>query len=226
VSEEGLEKSLSLLYYSRMRFIVQLLPLLTSSSIAGGGRVVSVFGGRDQNFIQDDLSLRKPQNFSFATLGSHTAVMTTFFFERLAAAHPGKLSLSHYFPGVVLTPAYTTESVPAWFRALFGILKPLVSVMAVSPPDCGQRILFHTSARFPARETPGAQAAATMQKVHLATSSDGVIGGGAYRTNWNGETSSLGKVYEILDQKQVREQVWEHTMRAFEQISAGEKFSG
>lgn len=75
---EGLEKSLSLLYYSRMRFITQLLPLLLASPLPG--RVVSVFGpGRDTKLILDALFLRRPKNFNFTTLGSHAAYMTAFF---------------------------------------------------------------------------------------------------------------------------------------------------
>jgi hypothetical protein len=103
---------LSLLYYSRTRFITLLLPLLLASPLSG--RVVSVFGpGRDTKLVLDDLSLRNPHNFGFGNLGSHAAYMTTFFFEKLAASHLGKLSLSHYFPMLVMTPAFKSDGVPA-----------------------------------------------------------------------------------------------------------------
>jgi hypothetical protein len=104
-----------------MRFVTQLLPLLVASNLPG--RVVSVFGpGRDNTLLLDDLSLRNPDNFGFGTLGSHAAYMTTFFFERMAASHAGKLALSHYFPKVVITPAYKDAGIPTWFKGLYAVV--------------------------------------------------------------------------------------------------------
>src|ERR1700716_2952265 len=121
-----------------MRVVTQLLPLLLASPL--GGRVVSVYGpGRDTKLILDDLSLRKPQNFGFINLGSHAAFMTTFFFEKLAASHPGKLSLSHYFPNLVMTPAFKSEGVPSWFKGVFAVVGPLFRLLSVSPKECSDR---------------------------------------------------------------------------------------
>lgn len=223
-TREGLEKSLSLLYYSRMRFITQLLPLLLASPLSG--RVVSVFGpGRDTKLVLDDLSLRKPQNFGFGNLGSHAAYMTTLFFEKLAASHPGKLSLSHYFPMLVMTPAFKSDGVPNWFKYIFAVMSPLFRLLSVSPKECGDRVLFHTSPRFPARPS-NAEAKSPAENGKVALSSDGIIGGGAYRTNWNGEVVPLGKGYKQIRKDEVSEKVWNHTMKAFQEISAGGYFSG
>ena len=44
---------MSLLYYSRMRFVTRLLPLTLASSLATGAHIVSVFGpGRDDRIFQ------------------------------------------------------------------------------------------------------------------------------------------------------------------------------
>jgi len=217
---------LSLLYYSRMRFINQLLPLLLASPLSG--RVVSVFGpGRDTKLVLDDLSLRNPQNFGFGNLGSHAAYMTTFFFEKLAASHPGKLSLSHYFPMLVMTPAFKGDGVPAWFKGLFAVTNPLLRLLSVSPKECGERVLFHTSPRFPARSLDAeAKSPAKLENIKVALSSDGILGGGAYRTNWNGEVVPLGKGYKQICKDEVSTKVWDHTMKAFQEISAIGYFSG
>ncbi|KAK9427027.1 putative oxidoreductase ENV9 [Lipomyces doorenjongii] len=225
-TSEGLEMSLSLLYYSRMRFVTQLLPLLLASPLPG--RVVSVFfPGRDTKLILDDLSLRSPQNFGFGNLGSHAAYMTTFFFEILAASHPGKLSLSHYLPWLVMTPAFKGDGVPTWFKRVFAITSPLFRLLSISPKECGARVLFHTSSRFPARSSGAeSKSPAKLENVKVALSSDGILGGGAYRTNWNGEVVPLGKGYKQIRKGEVSKKVWDHTMKAFQEISAGSYFSG
>ncbi|KAK9235145.1 putative oxidoreductase ENV9 [Lipomyces kononenkoae] len=225
-TSEGLDKSLSLLYYSRMRFVTQLLPLLLASPLSG--RVVSVFGpGRDTKLVLDDLSLRKQENFGFGNLGSHAAFMTTFFFEKLAASHPGKLSLSHYFPMLVITPAFKGNGVPTWFKRVFVVVGPLFRLLSISPKECGDRVLFHTAPRFPARSSDAeAKSPAKFENVKVALSSDGTLGGGAYRTNWNGEVVPLGKGYKQIHKDAVSKTVWDHTMRVFQDISAGGYFSG
>ncbi|KAK9365293.1 hypothetical protein V1509DRAFT_633511 [Lipomyces kononenkoae] len=224
-TSEGLEMSLCLLYYSRMRFVHQLLPLLSASPISG--RVVSVFGpGRDTKLILDDLSLSKPQNFNFTTLGSHTAYMTTFFFEKMAANNLGKLSMSHYFPRLVITPAFKGRGVPGWFKVIFRVLGPLFRLISVSAKESGERVVFHTSPRFPARSSKGVAKSSPQENVSIASSSDGILGGGAYRTNWNGDVTPLTKQYEHINKDEVREMVWEHTMKVFEDITAAGYFSG
>jgi len=225
-TSEGMDTSLSLLYYSRMRFITQLLPLLVASRLPA--RVVSVFGpGRDTKLIADDLPLCKPQNFNFTNLGSHAAYMTTFFFEKMAVSHPGKLSLSHYFPMLVITPAFKGGGVPSWFKAVFAIVGPLAKLLSVKPKECGDRVLFHTSPRFPARSSDAeVKPPAKLDDLKVAVSSDGVLGGGAYRVNWDGEEVPLGKGYKNLRKDELSTKVWDHTMKVFQDISADGYFSG
>lgn len=226
MTSEGLVLSLSLLFYSRMRFVTQLLPLLTASSLPG--RVVSIFGpGRDTKLILDDLSLSKPQNFNFTTLGSHAAYMTTFFFERIAAGNPGKISLSHYFPMLVITPAFKGDGVPGWFKGVYTVLNPLFKALSVNPRECGDRVLFHTSPRFPARPLSGEMhSLSRIGNITIAMSSDGIRGGGAYRVNWNGEEVPLGKGYKNIRKEEVRTKIWDHTMAVFQAISNDGHFSG
>jgi hypothetical protein len=224
---EGLDTFMSLVYYSRMRFITKLLPLLLASSLPA--RAVSVYGpGRDTNWIPDDLSLRSPKNYSFWNAGCHVAYFTTFFMEYLAAQHPGKLALTHYFPGLILSDGFADPTHPLWFRALFKYGGPLIKMMPMSlaPEECGARTLFNVSPRFPPRTLDGKAAdLVNAGPIGVAESSDGIVGGGAYRVNYNDEQVPTPKQY-----KKMREDGWldkcvEHTLKAFEVIGAGGVFT-
>lgn len=210
-----------------MRFVVKLLPLLLNSSLPA--RVVSVYGpGRDANFVPDDLSLRSPKNYGFGNAGSHAAYLTTFFMEHLAAQHPGKLALVHYFPGLVLTEAFDDPTFPWWFRAIFKYCGWFIRLMpmSLSGEENGARTLFNVSPRFPPRAVDGNGVdVKSAGPIGVAESSDGVIGGGAYRSNYNNEQVAIGKQY-----KQMREDGWsdkcvKHTLRAWEVIEAGGVFT-
>lgn len=257
---------MSLLYYSRMRIITKLLPLLLAS--AQPAHVISVYGpGRDSTLVQDDLSLRSPKNYSFSNAGSHAAYLTTFFMEYLAAQHPGKLALAHYFPGLVLSDVFQDPTFPFWFRTIFKYGGPLIrlSPMTLDGKVSGTRTLFNASPRFPPRAADATDLKATntsgdtetsngfvmqlLRKIPLLTflldslvsgqraqksggsigvaeSSDGIVGGGAYRVNYNNEQVATGKQY-----KKLREEGWEdkcvkHTFRAWEAIEATGVFTG
>lgn len=224
-TKEGLDSLMSLLFYSRARFITQLLPLLLESSLPA--HVVSVFGpGRDVKIIPDDLSLRNPNNYSFMTMGSHAAYMMTFFLEKMATQHPGRLSLTHYFPGLVMTDSFTNGKIPIkWVTWTFRIFGPLIRLFTVPQMESGERVIFHASPRFPPRTADGEPAPKAATNLEIAMSSDSVVGGGAYRTNWNGEIIPLGKAYSQLLKTDLREQCLEHTMKAFEDIEAGRVFT-
>jgi hypothetical protein len=88
-------------------------------------------------------------------------------------------------------------------------------------------VLFHTSPRFPARSSDAeAKSPAKLENVKVALSSDGILGGGTYRTNWNGEVVPLGKGYKQIRKDEISKRVWDHTMKTFQEISAGGYFSG
>lgn len=218
---------MSLLYYSRMRFIMQLLPLLLASSLPA--HVVSVFGpGRDTKLYPDDLSLRDPRHYSFINSGSHVAYMTTFYMEKLATSHPDRLSLTHYYPSLVLTNGFKDERLPKWFRLGWRYaVAPIIQPFTVPQVECGERVIFLASSRYPARPSKSTGGIPKSEgDVEIAISSDGVVGGGAYRGNWNGKAVPLGKAYEKLREEGLSERVWSHTMEAFKEIEAGKVFTG
>lgn len=214
---------MSLLYYSRMRFITQLIPLLTESSLPG--HVVSVFGPqRDEKLFLDDISLRNPKNYGFGSMGSHASYLKTFYFEYLAAKYPSKLSLIHYFPGLVATDAFNGESVPMFIKLTWKLMTPLQKLFTVPKAECGERILFLASKRFPARNscnTAREQRLQSLAGIEVAVASDGVVGGGAYRVDWDGGIIPIKKNYEKLRADGWGEKFVAHTNKVFADIEAG-----
>lgn len=210
-----------------MRFTTQLLPLLLSSPLPA--HVVSVYGpGRDANFIPSDLSLRSAENYTFNNSCSHVVYLKTFFMEHLATQHPGKLSLIHYFPGLILSPQFQDPEFPAWFRAVFKYGGPLIKLapMALDAKECGARTLFNVSPRFPPLAVNGKPAAATSAgKIGVAESSDGVLGGGAYRVNYNNEKVATPKQYQKMREDGWLQKSVDHTLKAFKDIEEGRVFT-
>jgi len=212
----------SLLYYSRMRFITQLIPLLTESPLPG--HVVSVFGPqRDEKLFLDDISLRNPKNYGFGSMGSHASYLKTFYFEYLAAKYPGKLSLIHYYPGLVATDAFTGKSVPIFIKLTWKLMTPLQKLFTVPKAECGERILFLASKRFPARDSTISEKGTG--GLEVATASDGVVGGGAYRVDWDGGIIPIKKNYEKLRADRWGDKFVAHTNKVFADVEAGRVFT-
>jgi hypothetical protein len=211
---------MSLMYYSRMRMIVKLLPLLLKSSLPA--KVVSVYAaGMEAKLFPEDLSLRDPKHYSYAQARSHMVYMHTLFLETLAEQNPGKLSLVHIFPGLVLGPGFQNPELPAWFRTLFHwVLIPLFGrLLTVKPEDCGDRMLSLTSSHYPPRPSDNFKS-----QEGVAIGTDGKPGSGAYSLSYNGENNLNAKAYEKFNKNEMRKTVWEHTMRAFQVVEVGGVF--
>ena len=222
--------TMSLLYYSRMRFILKLLPLLLASPLPA--HVVSVYAaGMEANLFPEDLSLRDPQHYTFSNQRSHVVWMTTFFMETLAEKYRGRLSLTHIYPSLVMTNAFDVDMVPRWFKIIWRFLvSPILRPLCVPPGECGERMLFLATPRFPARQTADKgtldkEPKSTVTNVDIAVGSDGKRGSGAYRANWNGETISEKQAYKEIREQGMAAKIWDHTMAAFDTIEAGGVFA-
>lgn len=222
---------MSLLYYSRMRFIIRLLPLLLASPLPA--HVISVYAaGKEGKLFPEDLSLRDPKHYSFSTTRSHVVYMTTFFMEALAEHHRGRLSLVHVYPSLVMTNAFDGERLPTWFKLVWPwLVAPVVRPFSLPPRECGERMLYLATPRFPAQQTieagitaKGDGTSAGKGDAGIAVGSDGNHGSGAYAVNWNGETIPIQKAYRKVRDEDLGGKVWKHTMRAFETIEAGDVF--
>ena len=154
VTEEGLEITSVLEYYSRQQFTLHLLPLLKASE---SGRVVSILSGGLERWIDaDDINLEKPGNFSAAKAQPQWGVMNTLFMDRLALENPD-VTFMHQWPGWVNTGNVKRSSVPgtwsSWF--LWLVIEPLLYFFSIKDEVAAQRNLFLcTSSHYGGRGAP------------------------------------------------------------------------
>ncbi|KAJ5725558.1 short-chain dehydrogenases/reductase [Penicillium malachiteum] len=133
-TDSGIDQNHMLRYYSRMRFIVNLLPALQASR---NSRVISILAaGKEIMIEEDNLDLEK---FSLSAGNGYPASMTSLAFEKLAAQNPS-ISFLHVFPGIMATPLMKT-SVGFLMGAVIGfLLKPIsISVRRVANGIPGYR---------------------------------------------------------------------------------------
>jgi NAD(P)-dependent dehydrogenase (short-subunit alcohol dehydrogenase family) len=203
---EGIDYLFALRYYSRMRFIQNLLPLLESS---GPSRVISVYGGGFEYSINNsDLDLK--HNFSLINAYKHSITMTSLSMEHLANTHP-TVSFIHAYPGLVGTNIYT-NSFPAPVSTFYNyVMWPFMWPFSVNLGESGQRHLFHlSSARYPAKRGIVSQGV-QLETGDVATGTNGEIGSGAYLVNWKGEVRPSKKILADYREQGIPELVWSHT---------------
>ncbi|KAN0071814.1 hypothetical protein V8E54_010410 [Elaphomyces granulatus] len=218
---EGLDKKFSLHYYSRLRFIYNLLPQLnaaaTSSTDANNdgrlSRVVSVLSpGREGRLLLDDLSLKS--NYSLANCAAHACTMNSLAVGELAASNP-ETSFIHAYPGVVKTNA-GREFGPLVRLAISSLMLSFWP-WVVPLPECGERHVYAaTSTAFPPKAAGGKEAE------KAAVGADGVKGSGAYLVHWDGSTCGNEKILSDCKSKGAAKKVWEHTLEVFEKICGQE----
>ncbi|KAI0123768.1 hypothetical protein BJ170DRAFT_94043 [Xylariales sp. AK1849] len=202
---EGLEIAQSLEYYSRMLFVVHLLPLLGE---AEAPKVVSVLaGGLEWATIDlDDLDLRKPGNFSIMKAQMQYGAMNTTTLEKLANDNPN-VTFMHSWPGWVNTGNVrrgldpNPNSIMAWFVWL--ILEPLIGLFSFNDEESAQRHLFQsTSAAFGGRGVPW--------KGKPGINSLGKPADGLFLVNYKCDCTPNAKVMPLLREKALVK-IWDHT---------------
>ncbi|KAL2257305.1 hypothetical protein VTK26DRAFT_347 [Humicola hyalothermophila] len=194
-TREGLDPSMTTGYYSRIRLVQQLLPLLNKAS---SPRVVSVLGGGLETALNEhDLDLRDPRNWTFWSSSMHSGTMGTLRLERIARANPS-LSIVHWFPGTVATPGLApgrtgsacrrpTRRVPTW--------------LASAAPS--------------SRQTTGMPSAGGLVPVPVGLSVVPRSGGGIFLVGPEGDGTDNERVLAGLRKRGVHEAVWRFTEGIF-----------
>lgn len=206
----GIDVNHMLRYYSRMRFIHNLMPMLES---ARSPRVVSVLaGGKEVDVQPDNLDLRK--HFSFSQSNGYPVTMTSLAFETLASKHPS-VSFIHVFPGLVATPLLK--------NSMGGILGSVMSFlskpMSISPEESGEwQTFLSTSPNFPAKVA--GQDLPVDSKVKIARASTGKPGGGSYILNHKGQNTTNEPLMSQLRERGLADIIWKHTLEIFDQTPA------
>jgi len=220
-TKEGIDVTMALMYYSRMRIIMNLMPLLLKSTLPA--TVVSVYAaGAEAKLFPEDLSLRDLSHYSYSQARSHMVYMHTLFMETLAEQHRGKLALIHIFPGLVLGPGFKNPELPAWFRAVWnwGFVPLFGRLLTVKADDCGDRMLSLATPLYPPWSTDQSN---NQEGVVIGT--DGKAGSGVYSLTWSGENNLTTKAYQKFNKDEMRKRVWDHTTKAFEIIEGGNVFT-
>ena len=199
---EGLEIAQSLEYYSRILFILHLLPLLDKSEAP---KVVSVLaGGRERTTVDlDDLDLKKPGNFGSIKAQMQYAIMNTTTLEKLSNDNPN-VTFIHSWPKWVNT-GNVRRGNPSWIVGwlIWLFLEPLIGVLSISDEESGQRHLFQsTSAAFGGRGVPwkGKPGINSLEKP-----ADGL-----FLVNYNCDCTPNAEAMPILREKALGK-IWDHT---------------
>jgi NAD(P)-dependent dehydrogenase (short-subunit alcohol dehydrogenase family) len=202
-TSEGIEIAQSLEYYSRILFIMHLLPLLSKSETS---RVVSVLGGSlvRTTLNLDDLDLKRPGNFGGMKAQMQYVTMTTTAMDKLAADNPD-VTFIHSWPGWVNTGNVRRSSDPnsiiAWIIRL--VFEPLLEIFGFKHDDSGQRHLFQsTSAAFGGRGIPWNGKPGINS---LNNPSDGL-----FLLDYNCDCTANMKAMSVL-RETAQEKVWDHT---------------
>ncbi|KZZ92804.1 NAD(P)-binding domain protein [Moelleriella libera RCEF 2490] len=172
-TDEKLTLILALSYYSRMRFIANLLPQLRRAPALR--RVVSVMAGTKEGPLDPrDIPGRHVRPWRAR---GHLCTMTTLTLEDFARQAPA-VSFVHSYPGFVDTPLAGSMRgvVGALMRAVFfvtGLVRPHSYI-----EECGERhVYLATGARFPPRTAaPGTTTTAAAAAAADDGDGDGDVG--------------------------------------------------
>jgi NAD(P)-dependent dehydrogenase (short-subunit alcohol dehydrogenase family) len=222
-TEEDLHYPMALGYYVRIRFIVNLLPLLSQATSLR--RVVTILAGsKEGKIFTDDFQAR---NHGFPSVRGHVTSMITLGLDAIAKQAPN-VSFIHDYPGFVKTgmSRELTGLVPAIMKVVFS---PIMAILKIPNDEVGERqTFFATCARFlPAAGEPKADGLNLGEGVETAVSTDGIVGG-VYSIDYEAEGTDL-KVQEILAQLRkdgTAEKAWKHTQDEFLRITGSLALQG
>ncbi|KAF2159934.1 hypothetical protein M409DRAFT_37825 [Zasmidium cellare ATCC 36951] len=190
---EGLEQCFTLSYWSRIRFLHNLLPALQQSPRP---RILSILAaGHDTILREDDMGLE--HNWTIPNFAKQSSTMKTLTFHRFAAQNPA-FTLIHTWPGFVLTdverkpkPGAETNFLWRWtFPVLRSLGRMVMSLRAIPLEESGQRHAF------------------------LLTSEE--FGPGVWRFNEYCEPSPRSEALEKYVKEGKQDAVWDFTVATWE----------
>ncbi|OJJ45987.1 hypothetical protein ASPZODRAFT_142624 [Penicilliopsis zonata CBS 506.65] len=204
-TSEQLPLMRALSYYSRMRFIANLLPLLEASS----GRVISVMMGTKEGFINP--SDIRGEKLSFWNARGHHSSMMTLTMERFAEMAP-TVSFIHNYPGFVETPfgKKMMQGVTGIFiKVLYAIGMLFITREDIPIDESGQRHVYMATSDAFSVQKPFKTTDASAE-----SDGNGVFSLGAYCD----PDERVQTVLDILRQDGIKERVWLHLQEEFKRI--------
>lgn len=215
---EGLDRKFAVHYYARMRFVQNLLPLLTAATQSPDpsstlSRVVSVLDpkiGRTGALGQlnfSDLSLKN--DFTLQNCARHASTMNNFTLEHFAQTHPDT-SFVHAYPSMVNTGVM--RGLGSTINAVMKVAGVLLKPFMVNLGESGERHLFAATAP---RFAPKAKSAGVQD---VAKGGDDVKGSGSYQLNWDGESLPDSRGAATMRAEGAGKRIWTHTDEVFRKI--------
>jgi hypothetical protein len=192
-------------YYSRIRFITNLLPLLHNALDLR--RVVSVGGGGKEGYLDatDFPAIRVP----LPELRGHLATLITLGLEAIAKTAPD-VSLIHDYPGSVVTGLYRHMDT-----------LPFDKSTSVPIEESGERHLYlATSANFPPVDGNSA-AVRLVDGIDIAIGTEGRSGTGVYSVgeDCGGTSAEVVRLLAPLREDGTADRVWRHTEAELRRIT-------
>ncbi|KAJ9141734.1 NAD(P)-binding protein [Pleurostoma richardsiae] len=216
-TSEGLPYAQGLTYYSRIRFIVNLLPLLQKATSLR--RVVTVLaGGKEGRLFDDDFVGRK---LPMSAIRGHACTMMTLALEAISEKAPA-VSFIHNYPGAIDTNLIRGDE-GFMLQVMKYAFKVMLLFKSMPLKECGERHTFLcTSSKYPPREDDASASGLPLAgSVRVARGIDGKVGSGVYSVDDEGEISDSA-VEELLAgyrQKGMVEKLWKHTEEEFLRIT-------
>jgi len=138
---EGIDKKLACNYYSRARFIDNLLPQLNkaASTTSFGARVVSVLApSREGQIDETDWDLKR--TYSVKTAERNAVTMNTAAFQYLSSKNPD-IGFVHDLPGFVQTGMVDNSQLPGYAKFGLRLITPILSMLPMHVPleESGER---------------------------------------------------------------------------------------
>ncbi|KAK4565749.1 hypothetical protein LTR86_003598 [Recurvomyces mirabilis] len=212
---EGIDKKMSVNYYSRIRCALNLIPNLERASQDRElARVISVLAaGSEGDVRMDDLDLKR--NFTLHACLAHCVIMTDFMVEQLAERHPD-VSFSHSYPGTVKTGIVNqlTGPVKLAVKVLYAVMTPwILNVM-----ESGERHFFQiTNECYPPKRGSSSCGVPAPEEATPMKGSNGEVGSGAYLLDWDCKSAGDVKILDKYRELGLPQKVWDHTLAIFEE---------
>jgi hypothetical protein len=160
-TDEGIDVSHALEFYTRICFTQNLLPQLRSSA---NPRVISVLSGgleTESKLDISDLNLEKPGAFGALKTQMHMGVMNSLALEQLAdEPDNSNIVFIHAYPGIVRTG----NLFRGWIEGSWGLwaagwlIDPVLRLFAFTYKEAGERYVFQaTAAAFGGKGVEGVQ---------------------------------------------------------------------
>jgi hypothetical protein len=219
-TSENLHLLVALNYYSRARFITNLLPLLQRASTLR--RVVTVAaGGLEGPLDPTDIPAR---HVALTAIRGHLSTLIDLGLEAIAETAP-EVSFVHDYPGIVNTPLFDH------MEGIFGlVMRTSIYLIGrwicVPVKESGERHLYlATSAKFPPT-TGGSGRGFSIplgDGIDVAQGTTGVVGSGVYAVQWDCESGARAsqKLLARFRDNGVVEEIWRHTESEFKRITGG-----